>query len=76
MRRAMVKFNHALRGGGYSAKILLQVHDELLIEAPQEEYEDVSKLLKYSMEHADDIQAIKVPLVVEIRKGSNWLECK
>ena len=76
MRRAMVKLHDGLRSGGYSAKILLQVHDELLLEAPPEEYDEVASLLKRSMEQADDIQSLGVPLVAEVRKGANWLECK
>ncbi|MEY3314922.1 MAG: hypothetical protein RLZZ438_521 [Acidobacteriota bacterium] len=76
MRRAMVKLHNELKSGGFSAKILLQVHDELLLEAPPEEYDEVSNILKRSMEKADDIKPLGVPLVVEVRKGANWLECK
>lgn len=72
----MVKLHDGLRSGRYSAKILLQVHDELLLEAPPEEYDEVANLLKRSMEQADDIQSLGVPLVAEVRKGANWLECK
>ena len=76
MRRAMVKLHNELKSGGFSAKILLQVHDELLLEAPPEEYDEVSNILKRSMEQADDIKPLGVPLVVEVREGANWLECK
>jgi DNA polymerase-1 len=76
MRRAMVRFHQALDGGGHKARLLLQVHDELLVEAPPEEVESVSRLLREAMEGADDLGKLDVQLVAEVRPGGSWLECK
>jgi DNA polymerase-1 len=76
MRRAMVRFHRSLREKGMEARLLLQVHDELLVEAPPAEAEAVSLLLKESMEGADDLGPLGVKLAAEVRKGSSWLACK
>jgi DNA polymerase-1 len=76
MRRAMVRFHQALEGSGLRARLLLQVHDELLVEAPPEEAETVSGLLRTAMEGADDLGRLDVQLVAEVRPGRSWLECK
>lgn len=54
------------------SKIVLQVHDELLLEATPEETDAVKEILKYEMEHAADLP---VPLCVEVCEGRNWNEC-
>ena len=54
---------------GTNSKMLLQVHDEIIIEAPVEETEKVIDVVKESMESAAEI---KVPLVVDIGTGNNW----
>ncbi len=76
MRRAMVRFHEALAGAGLRARLLLQVHDELLVEAPPEEVEVVSGLLREAMAGADDLGRLDVQLVAEVRPGRSWLECK
>ncbi|MGA2080570.1 MAG: DNA polymerase I [Holophaga sp.] len=76
MRRAMVRLHESLDGSKLKARLLLQVHDELLVEAPPEEVEQVSALLRTAMEGADDLGALDVKLVAEVRPGANWLECK
>jgi len=76
MRRAMVRLHESLAAGGLKARLLLQVHDELLVEAPPGEVETVSGLLRDAMEGADDLGALDVKLVAEVRPGNNWLECK
>jgi len=76
MRRAMVRLHESLRAGGLEARLLLQVHDELLVEAPPAEVETVSTLLREAMEGADDLGPLDVRLVAEVRSGNNWLECK
>jgi len=53
--------------------MLLQVHDELVLEAPEAEVEDVVTVVRREMEGAT---ALQVPLVVEIGVGTNWLEAK
>ena len=76
MRRAMVRLHADLTGSGLRSRLLLQVHDELLVEAPPEEIELVSGLLRSAMEGADDLGALDVKLVAEVRPGASWLECK
>ncbi len=76
MRRAMVRFHASLKGEKLRSRLLLQVHDELLVEAPPEEVERASALLKEAMEGADDIGALQVKLAAEVRSGKSWLEAK
>jgi len=70
---AMVRLHHALREGKLAARLLLQVHDELVLEAPGEEVERVSALVRTCMEGAAHL---KVPLVVGVGVGDNWLDAK
>ena len=58
---------------GLEAKIILQVHDEMMIEAPENEKEEVKDIMKREMESA--IQ-LKIPLVAEISEAKNWYDCK
>jgi len=76
MRRAMVRLHRSLQTEGLKARLLLQVHDELLVEAPPEEVERASLLLKEAMEGADDLGPLGVKLAAEVRTGKNWLACK
>jgi DNA polymerase-1 len=73
IRRAMVKLPGALADKKLSAKMLLQVHDELIFEAPDKEVEATRKLVMTVMEKAALPAAeISVPLVVEARAADNW----
>ncbi len=76
MRRAMVRLHRVLEAEGLAARLLLQVHDELLLEAPPGEVERASCLLREAMEGADDLGPLGVPLAVELRAGHSWLEAK
>ena len=76
MRRAMVRLHRSLLASGMKARLLLQVHDELLMEAPPEEVDRASLLLKEAMEGADDLGALGVKLAAEVRTGDSWLACK
>ena len=76
MRRAMVRLHRSLRAEGLKARLLLQVHDELLMEAPPEEVGRASALLKEAMEGADDLGVLGVKLAAEVRTGDSWLACK
>ena len=69
MKKAMNEVNRALRAGGYASRIVLQVHDELLIEAPAAEQEAVKALLVDKMQHAVDLA---VELVADANVGENW----
>jgi DNA polymerase-1 len=70
---AMVRIHDALRRDGFRTRMLLQVHDELVFEAPEDEVERVRPLVKGLMEGAATLQ---VPLVVDVGVGKNWLEAK
>ena len=73
MKIAMINVNKELKKRGLEAKIILQVHDEMMIEAPEGEKEEVKDIMKKEMESA--IQ-LKIPLVAEISEAKNWYDCK
>ncbi len=70
---AMVKVYYRLKEGNFKSRLILQVHDELLIEAFKDEREAVEKILKEEMENAVNL---KVPLVVDIHCGNDWYSAK
>jgi len=73
MRRAMIRMPDALRAEGLKAKMLLQVHDELVFEAPEAEAEAVIAVARRVMERAaEPAISLTVPLVVEARAATNW----
>ena len=65
----MVRIDKALREAGLKSRLILQVHDELLLECPPEEAEQAAALLREAMEDAIELQ---VPLVAEVHEGENW----
>ncbi|MGP1594317.1 MAG: DNA polymerase I [Treponema sp.] len=69
VKTAMLKVDTALRAEQLSARLLLQVHDELILEAPQHEVETVKALLQREME---SVITLKVPLRVSIESGNSW----
>jgi DNA polymerase I len=71
IKRAMVRLPKALAEAGLQARMLLQVHDELLFEAPEAEAAPLAALAKRVMEAA---ASLSVPLVVETGQGANWAE--
>lgn len=73
MKIAMVNLNKELEESKIDAKIILQVHDELILEAKIEDKEKAKELLKKSMESAI---SLSVPLEVEVSEASNWYEAK
>ncbi|MDR1841514.1 MAG: DNA polymerase I [Holophagales bacterium] len=76
MRRAMVRLHRSLKGRNLKSRLLLQVHDELLLEAPMNEIAVATETLKTAMEDADDLGKLGVRLEAEVRSGASWLECK
>ena len=70
---AMIRVSRRLRGEQLSSRLILQIHDELLIETKEEETEEVYRILKEEMMGAADLS---VPLVVDIEKGKTWYEAK
>ena len=69
----MVRTDRALRERGLQSRLILQVHDELLLECPPEEAEQAAEILRREMEGAAEL---KVPLVAEVHRGKNWAEAK
>ena len=75
IRRAMIRMPDALKQAGLKARMLLQVHDELVFEAPEAEAEATCALARRVMERAPEpAVALTVPLVVDARAGRSWEE--
>lgn len=70
---AMIRIHTALGAGGLATRLLLQVHDELVLEGPEAEVEAAAGLVRTHMEGAAQLN---VPLVVDVGIGPNWLEAK
>ncbi|MEA5581540.1 DNA polymerase I [Nodularia harveyana UHCC-0300] len=68
---AMIKMHEVLQK--YQARLLLQVHDELVFEVPPQEWEELQPQIKSVMENA---VSLSVPLLVDVRAGDNWMETK
>ena len=73
IKLAMVRVDERLHKENLKAKLILQVHDELIVECPEEEKETVARLLTEEMEGAVHLS---VPLTAEAHWGINWLEAK
>ncbi|HEY2797571.1 MAG TPA: DNA polymerase I [Thermoanaerobaculia bacterium] len=70
---AMIRLDAALREGGHAARLVLQVHDELVLEAPSDEVQVLERLVRDVMEGAAQL---KVQLSVDVGSGENWLAAK
>ncbi len=73
MKIAMINVYNKLKEKDLKAKIILQVHDEMMLETPLEEIEEVKNIVKEEMEKAVEL---KVPLISELSEAKNWYECK
>ena len=73
IKLAMIDVWEKLRDGGYKSKLILQVHDELVIDAAEDEVRAVTALLKECMENA---YVIDVPFEAQVAVGENWLDAK
>jgi DNA polymerase I len=73
IKLAMIAIEEELRQGRWKSRMLLQVHDELVLEAPLEEVDALREMVKARMEN---VQSLAVPLLVETGKGSNWRDAK
>jgi len=71
IKRAMVRVPHALADAGLQARMLLQVHDELVLEVPEAELEATGRVLRDTMQN---VAALCVPLLVEVGHGRSWAE--
>jgi len=73
MKLAMIKVYNALRENNLKSRIILQVHDELLLEVAIDEKEQVSRILKEEMESA---VSLKVPMLADVNTGNTWFDTK
>lgn len=69
IKLAMIAVQNELQKGGWQTKMLLQVHDELVFEAPEHEVEKVAAMIKQTMEN---VVSLAVPFVAEVGIGDNW----
>ncbi|NCB31143.1 MAG: DNA polymerase I, partial [Clostridia bacterium] len=73
IKLAMVRVQNAIKEEGLKAKLILQIHDELILDTPKEEAERVKPLLAACMEKAMELS---VPLVADVREGHSWYDTK
>jgi DNA polymerase-1 len=73
IKLAMIRIDRELREKKLKSRMLLQVHDELVFEAPKDEVEKLRELVRAAMEN---VHELKVPLVVDISTGKNWRDMK
>jgi DNA polymerase-1 len=71
IKLAMIRIHEALKENGHRTRMILQVHDELVFDVPQDEVDAVTELVKSHMEQAVELA---VPLEVEVQTGADWLE--
>ena len=71
IKQAMINLNNSLKGHGYQARMLLQIHDELVFEVPPDELTSLIEVVRNEMENA---MTLSVPLVVDVAVGNNWLD--
>ena len=73
MKKAMIDVERALEQAGYKSRILLQVHDELVLEVTEDERERVAELVRATMQAA---ASLEIPLLADVNFGKNWAETK
>ena len=71
IKLAMIHLNRRLRDGGFAARLILSVHDELVVDSPKAEAADVIQIVRQEMEHA---YPMRVPMHVDIAVGPNWAD--
>jgi DNA polymerase-1 len=70
---AMIRIHRELTDKRLRTRLLLQVHDELVLESPADEVDEIRRLVKSEME---SVQKLRVPLVVDVGVGANWRDAK
>jgi DNA polymerase-1 len=73
VKMAMLKVDEEFKRAGLESRLLMQVHDELLVEVPEKEVAKVTQVLKHEMETAVELD---VPLVADVGVGDNWMDAK
>ncbi len=75
LRLAMIKIDNKIEEKNINANLLIQVHDELLLECQEKDVVNVQKQVSYEMEHASEpLLKFSIPLTVDIKSGKNWSE--
>lgn len=72
IKKAMLAIDRRLTGSRLDAKMILQIHDELIFEVRDEDAQELSQLVREEME---SVELLKVPLIVDIAMGKSWMEC-
>lgn len=72
IKLAMIKVAKALKENNLKSKLILQVHDELIVDAPRDEIVEVAKILKDNMQN---VVKLSVPLLVNVNSGKSWFDC-
>lgn len=70
---AMIRVNNRLKEGNYRSRLILQIHDELLIETHRDEISEVTEILHEEMIHACEL---RVPLIADVKQGDSWYDAK
>ncbi len=73
IKMAMINVNNKIKQAGLKSKLILQIHDELIVDACKEEVETVSSILKQEMEN---VVKLSIPLTVEVSSGKSWFDAK
>ena len=73
IKLAMIKINNLLKEKNLKTKMLIQVHDELIFDVYEDEFDEIKSLIKDTMEN---IYKLSVPLKVSIEYGKNWYDAK
>ena len=73
IKRAMIQVHHRIRRDRLNARMLLQIHDELVFEAPDDQIEYLARLVREEM---SSVENLTVPLKVDIKVGDNWAQCE
>jgi DNA polymerase-1 len=73
IKLAMIEIRKRLRATNWPAKMILQIHDELIFDCPDELCEPLADLVRDAMIH---VMPLSVPLKVDVKRGKNWAECE
>jgi DNA polymerase-1 len=75
MKLAMIRIDEELEKGKFQARLIMQVHDEVVLDVPPSEVDAVKKLVVHAMEHAfDGTLKLDIPLKVNVESGANWAD--
>ena len=73
IKMAMINVQNKLKQSNLKSKLILQIHDELIVDTAKDEIEAVTNILKQKMESVADLE---VPLIVDVNNGKTWYDAK